>query len=132
MSSQIACTNRSIVALITFVQLLPQSESLNVSSNRLLRQMQSRIGCICLTFPPSAFSNVASNPVPEHMHSCIGCICFTFPQSAFSNVSSNCLNNLMKTYIAYTSLRFLCWYAPYNSLKLQKKEMGSYCSQILN
>ena len=101
MSSQIACQNTCIVALVAFARLfsgvnfqmwsncLPEqmhsctgfpcmicfrSEISNVSSNFLLEQMQSRIGYIRMIFLKSGFSKMFSNCLHEQIHSHIGCI----------------------------------------------------------
>ena len=99
----------------------------NVSSNRLIEQMQSHISCMCVVFSNVSFhissqiaclnrckvtivadvrnfsikffSNVFSNCLLGQMQSRIGCTCMVFLQSEFSNVSSNGLSEEMHNHI---------------------------------
>ena len=68
--------------------------------------MQSRIGCICLSFFHCVFSNVSSNRLPERMQNHIGCICLTFLHCVFSNVSSNVLCERRQSHIGYICSTF--------------------------
>ena len=132
MSSQIACQNRCIVALVAFVQFfldqvfkralkLPTRKDTVVvvtfirflsrvsfqMSNHLPEQMHSRNGCICTIFLQSEFSNVFSNCLPAQMHCRIGCICMTFSQCDFSNVFSNCSSDQMHSRISCICMTFI-------------------------
>ena len=62
-------------------------------------QIQSRIGCICLTFLHCAFLNVSSNCLPEQRHSHTGYICLAFLHCVFLNVFSNCLSENRQSHI---------------------------------
>ena len=61
----------------------------NVSSIGLPEKMQSRNGCIYLTFLHRVLLNVSSNCQPERRHSYICCICLAFLHYVPSNVPSN-------------------------------------------
>ena len=83
MSSQIACQNRCIVALVAFQWLFPVwvFKCFLKSSEWTYA---SHVGCIWTIFLKIEFSNVFSNWLSEQMHSCI---CTTFLQCEFQMCS---------------------------------------------
>ena len=99
-------------------------------------RMQSRIGCICLTFPHCGFSNEPSNSVHGRMQSYIGCICLTFLHCAFSNVSSNRLPEKMQSHTGCICLTFLhCSFSndPSNGLpEKRQSRIGCICLTFLH
>ena len=62
---------------------------LNVCSERLHKQMQIHIGCICLNLTHCAFANVLSKHIHKNIFNYTHCICLTFLDCALPFVLLN-------------------------------------------
>ena len=94
----------------------------NMYSKCLPERMQSRIGCICLTFSHCVFSNVSSNCQPERMHSHIGCICLFFSIVPFQMYPQGaCLWGCIVTLVAFVWLNVIVGLFLQDFLNLQTK-----------
>ena len=94
---------RCIVTLVEFGWQFSTVFS-NVSSNHLAEQMQSHIGCICLTCLYCASSNVSSYRLLLRMQSHIGFIYLPSPQLASVCFQIACMRGWEVTQIVFVQL----------------------------
>ena len=94
---------RCIVTLVEFGWQFSTVFS-NVSSNHLAEQMQSHIGCICLTCLYCASSNVSSYRLLLRMQSHIGFIYLPSPQLASVCFQIACIRGWEVTQIVFVQL----------------------------